>query len=90
MDLGSDEFLDMLAGMQSRRMDDQRVSLPYLPGLQHPARVLGPHLMKRRSRESVDVMSDHKDSAQSAESRQSDVERHLTDEFYEGLMRCQV
>uniref|UniRef100_A0A915IF69 Uncharacterized protein n=1 Tax=Romanomermis culicivorax TaxID=13658 RepID=A0A915IF69_ROMCU len=42
---GPEEFLDMVVGIQSRRMDDQRAILPELPGLQHPAQVLGPHLL---------------------------------------------
>lgn len=29
-----DDLMDMIAGMQSKRMDEQRVALPHLPGLQ--------------------------------------------------------
>lgn len=29
-----DDLLDMIVGMQSKRMDEQRVALPHLPGLQ--------------------------------------------------------
>lgn len=29
---GPDELIDMIAGIQSKRMDEQRVSLPHLPG----------------------------------------------------------
>ena len=31
---GPDDLIDMIAGMQSKRMDEQRVALPHLPGLQ--------------------------------------------------------
>jgi G-protein signaling modulator 2 len=31
-----DELLDLIAGMQSKRMDEQRVELPHLPGLVPP------------------------------------------------------
>lgn len=31
-----DDLLDLIAGMQSKRMDEQRVELPHLPGLQKP------------------------------------------------------
>lgn len=27
-----DDLMDMIAGMQSKRMDEQRVALPHLPG----------------------------------------------------------
>ncbi len=50
-DQSPEDFLEMITTYQSRRMDDQRASLPYLPGLQDPARVLGPHLEKRKHQE---------------------------------------
>lgn len=28
-----EDLLELIAGMQSKRMDEQRVTLPYLPGL---------------------------------------------------------
>lgn len=31
-----DDLLDLIAGMQSKRMDEQRVALPHLPGLHPP------------------------------------------------------
>jgi G-protein signaling modulator 2 len=31
-----DDLLDMIVGMQSKRMDEQRVALPHLPGLNPP------------------------------------------------------
>jgi G-protein signaling modulator 2 len=31
-----DDLLDLIAGMQSKRMDEQRVALPHLPGLNLP------------------------------------------------------
>jgi hypothetical protein len=37
-DQSPDAFLDMLAGLQARRMDDQRALLPELPGLSSDAR----------------------------------------------------
>nr|CAD7460543.1 unnamed protein product [Timema tahoe] len=39
LDLIQDDLLDLIAGMQSKRMDEQRVALPHLPGL-HPPEVL--------------------------------------------------
>lgn len=32
-----DDLLDLIAGMQSKRMDEQRVALPHLPGLCPPS-----------------------------------------------------
>lgn len=29
---GPEDLIDMIAGIQSKRMDEQRVSLPHLPG----------------------------------------------------------
>lgn len=29
---GPEDLLDMIVGMQSKRMDEQRVALPHLPG----------------------------------------------------------
>ncbi|XP_063282191.1 G-protein-signaling modulator 2 isoform X2 [Pelobates fuscus] len=50
----TDEFLDLLASSQSRRLDDQRASFSNLPGLrinqQHNQSVLG-HLMSSENRE---------------------------------------
>ncbi|XP_049809258.1 G-protein-signaling modulator 2 isoform X1 [Schistocerca nitens] len=34
-----EELLDLIAGMQSKRMDEQRVALPHLPGLLPPSQV---------------------------------------------------
>jgi len=31
-----DDLLDLIVGMQSKRMDEQRVALPHLPGLCPP------------------------------------------------------
>ncbi|XP_039242214.1 G-protein-signaling modulator 2 isoform X3 [Pipra filicauda] len=57
----TDEFLDLLASSQSRRLDDQRASLNNLPGLRLPQRdsqaVLG-HLMASNSRELDDDFFD--------------------------------
>lgn len=33
IDREEDDLLELIAGMQSKRMDEQRVTLPYLPGL---------------------------------------------------------
>ncbi|KAM8931078.1 G-protein-signaling modulator 2 [Pelodytes ibericus] len=50
----TDEFLDLIASSQSRRLDDQRASFSNLPGLrinqQHSQSVLG-HLMASENRE---------------------------------------
>mgnify|MGYP005872086809 CR=1 FL=1 len=32
-----DDLLDLIVGMQSKRMDEQRVALPHLPGLHPPS-----------------------------------------------------
>lgn len=32
-----DDLLDLIVGMQSKRMDEQRVELPHLPGLHPPS-----------------------------------------------------
>lgn len=32
-----DDLLDLIVGMQSKRMDEQRVALPHLPGLCPPS-----------------------------------------------------
>lgn len=36
LDQSPEDFLDMIVGIQGRRMDDQRAALSFLPGLQHP------------------------------------------------------
>jgi G-protein signaling modulator 2 len=36
-----DDLLDLIAGMQSKRMDEQRVALPHLPGLLPPTQMGG-------------------------------------------------
>lgn len=43
-----DELLDLIAGMQSKRMDEQRVALPHLPGL-HPPLPSQPDMLQRLS-----------------------------------------
>ncbi|KAM4023210.1 G-protein-signaling modulator 2 isoform 1-T1 [Anomaloglossus baeobatrachus] len=57
----TDEFLDLLASSQSRRLDDQRASFSNLPGLrlkqQHSNSVLG-HLMTTENREPDDDFFD--------------------------------
>ncbi|XP_077134458.1 G-protein-signaling modulator 2 isoform X1 [Ranitomeya variabilis] len=57
----TDEFLDLLASSQSRRLDDQRASFSNLPGLrigqQHRNSVLG-HLMTTENREPDDDFFD--------------------------------
>ncbi|XP_075689518.1 G-protein-signaling modulator 2 isoform X1 [Rhinoderma darwinii] len=57
----TDEFLDLLASSQSRRLDDQRASFSNLPGLrigqEHSNSVLG-HLMATENREPDDDFFD--------------------------------
>lgn len=57
----TDEFLDLLASSQSRRLDDQRASFSNLPGLRLNQRnshsVLG-HLMARNNRDLDDDFFD--------------------------------
>ncbi|XP_069823580.1 G-protein-signaling modulator 2 isoform X2 [Dendropsophus ebraccatus] len=57
----TDEFLDLIASSQSRRLDDQRASFSNLPGLkisqQHSNSVLG-HLMATENREPDDDFFD--------------------------------
>ncbi|XP_021149480.1 G-protein-signaling modulator 2 isoform X6 [Columba livia] len=57
----TDEFLDLLASSQSRRLDDQRASLSHLPGLrlnQHNRRSVLGHLMAASNRELDDDFFD--------------------------------
>ncbi|XP_051481427.1 G-protein-signaling modulator 2 isoform X4 [Apus apus] len=57
----TDEFLDLLASSQSRRLDDQRASFSHLPGLrlsQHSSRSVLSHLMASNSRELDDDFFD--------------------------------
>ena len=42
-----EDLLDLIAGMQSRRMDEQRASLPRLPGLNNA----NPDILRRLSSE---------------------------------------
>ena len=46
-DASPEDFLELLASVQGRRIDEQRASLPFLPGLQDPERVLGPLLQAK-------------------------------------------
>ncbi|CAE1167552.1 GPSM2 [Acanthosepion pharaonis] len=48
-----DEFLDMIAGLQSSRMNDQRASLPQFPGLNSRAGIR-PYLEKKKDEEVPD------------------------------------
>ncbi|XP_053892720.1 G-protein-signaling modulator 2 isoform X2 [Malaclemys terrapin pileata] len=57
----TDEFLDLLASSQSRRLDDQRASFSNLPGLrlnQHNSQSVLGHLMASNNRESDDDFFD--------------------------------
>ncbi|XP_071666434.1 G-protein-signaling modulator 2 isoform X4 [Patagioenas fasciata] len=57
----TDEFLDLLASSQSRRLDDQRASLSHLPGLrlnQHNRHSVLGHLMAANNRELDDDFFD--------------------------------
>ncbi|XP_074817312.1 G-protein-signaling modulator 2 isoform X4 [Natator depressus] len=57
----TDEFLDLLASSQSRRLDDQRANFSNLPGLrlnQHNSQSVLSHLMASNNRESDDDFFD--------------------------------
>lgn len=57
----TDEFLDLLASSQSRRLDDQRASFSNLPGLrlnQHNSQSVLGHLMASNNRELDDDFFD--------------------------------
>ncbi|XP_039412488.1 G-protein-signaling modulator 2 isoform X3 [Corvus cornix cornix] len=57
----TDEFLDLLASSQSRRLDDQRASFSELPGLrlrQHSSQAVLGHLMASNNRELDDDFFD--------------------------------
>ncbi|KAM7161655.1 G-protein-signaling modulator 2 isoform 3-T7 [Macrochelys suwanniensis] len=57
----TDEFLDLLASSQSRRLDDQRASFSNLPGLrlnQHNSQSVLGHLLASNNRESDDDFFD--------------------------------
>ena len=48
----ADEFLDMVAGIQGSRMDDQRAAMPKFPGLHNSQEVLD-QLMTNKSDEAT-------------------------------------
>jgi G-protein signaling modulator 2 len=72
-----EDLLDLIAGMQSRRMDEQRASLPRLPGLNSA----NPDILRRLSSHTEPCGDDP--SASGAASALPD------DNFFEMLMRCQ-
>ncbi|KAG1666927.1 G-protein-signaling modulator 2 [Nymphon striatum] len=54
-----EELMDLIAGMQSKRMDEQRASLPGLPGLNNnPPAPTPPPMLQRLSEESVAELPD--------------------------------
>lgn len=85
---GPEEFLDLVVGIQSRRMDDQRAALPFLPGLQHPAQVLGPHLVRRNSENNSSATVPNGDIVGSFSAQGNGSQ--LDNDFIEMLIRCQV
>ncbi|XP_071444634.1 G-protein-signaling modulator 2 isoform X2 [Hetaerina americana] len=83
-----DDLLDLIAGMQSKRMDEQRVALPHLPGL-HPPRA-------QANNTSSSVVHSHPalqhlTSNNTLACNPSDVSTTAPpdDSFFEMLMRCQ-
>jgi hypothetical protein len=99
-----DEFLDMIVGIQGRRMDDQRAHLESLPGLQQNAQLLA-RLDKAASSSSADnnaPMNRRPDGVSSAGGgtrpvnsvSQSNDDSPMGDgpenDFLEMLIRCQV
>jgi hypothetical protein len=93
----------MIAGMQGRRMNDQRAQLECLPGLQHPERVLH-KLNKDKQRmcasTSVDQMSGAGALRRDGQPTTSESVRkisadeapahELDEDFIDMLIRCQV
>ncbi len=50
----AEEFLDMVAGIQGSRMNDQRASLPNFPGLHNSQEIIGHILNSKSDSESLD------------------------------------
>uniref|UniRef100_A0A6A7G3Y8 G-protein-signaling modulator 2-like n=1 Tax=Hirondellea gigas TaxID=1518452 RepID=A0A6A7G3Y8_9CRUS len=72
-----EDILELIVGMQSRRMDEQRASLPTLPGLTNNA------VLQRLSRGNVT------DDSQSSAAATDGSTHLLDDNFFDMLMRCQ-
>ncbi|KAG8193628.1 hypothetical protein JTE90_002886 [Oedothorax gibbosus] len=76
-----DDLLDLIAGMQSRRLDEQRASLPRLPGLNYFA--LNNAAMRHNNNNTIPPEQGlHRPSI--------DASSMPDDEFFEMLMRCQA
>lgn len=100
-DQTSDEFFDMIAGAQGRRMNDQRAQLECLPGLHHPERLLS-KLSKDKQRMCASASVDQMAGAVGRDPRPTTSEAvrkisadeapaHALDEdFIDMLIRCQV
>ncbi|XP_046387960.1 G-protein-signaling modulator 2 isoform X2 [Ischnura elegans] len=82
-----DDLLDLIAGMQSKRMDEQRVALPHLPGL-HPPRT---SVHNASSSVHTHPALQHLTSNNTLACNPSDVPTTSPpdDSFFEMLMRCQ-
>ncbi|KAG8232132.1 hypothetical protein J437_LFUL012141 [Ladona fulva] len=78
-----EELLDLIAGMQSKRMDEQRVALPHLPGLHPPSGNASPHNHPALQRLSMPASSLPHNPSDEPPTAPPD------DSFFEMLMRCQ-
>lgn len=79
-----DDLFDLIAGMQSRRLDEQRASLPRLPGLNYFSVNNAPHLNNNHNNNNTIPLG------QGLHRPSTDASAMPDDEFFEMLMRCQV
>ena len=81
-----EDLLDLIAGMQSRRMDEQRASLPRLPGLNST----NPDILRRLSSQGTNVGTGANSGSSSTIDEGANSASTLPDDnFFEMLMRCQ-
>ncbi|XP_054709921.1 G-protein-signaling modulator 2-like [Uloborus diversus] len=77
-----DDLFDLIAGMQSRRLDEQRASLPQLPGLNYFSLNNGAPRIHNNNNTIPLEQSLHRPS--------TDASAMSDDDFFEMLMRCQA
>ncbi|KFM59201.1 G-protein-signaling modulator 2, partial [Stegodyphus mimosarum] len=80
-----DDLFDLIAGMQSRRLDEQRASLPRLPGLNYCTNEYYMERVPRRHYTNNNTIP----PGQSLHRTVGDAGDLTDDEFFEMLMRCQ-
>ncbi|XP_015907620.1 G-protein-signaling modulator 2 [Parasteatoda tepidariorum] len=80
-----DDLFDLIAGMQSRRLDEQRASLPRLPGLNYFS--LNNEVI--RNNNNFNNNNNTIPPGQGLHRPSNDASAVLDDDFFEMLMRCQ-